>query len=407
VIRAILICLLAITGGNTLLHGQQRCMPNAQQSAMTEDKRLVREARLEEWIANNPVGWRTAGTIPVVFHVIYNTPEENISDLQIQSQVDALNRDMNALTPYPSRIPDEFRGREVTMDLRFCLATQDPAGQPTSGITRKQTDVVNFGLQAVSGGRRAVHYAQFGGQDAWDQDRYINIWVVSLGGFLGFAAFPDTGFPEEDGIILAPDAVGTVGSAVAPYDEGHTLTHELGHYFDLYHLWGPETGCFNDDFVEDTPPQENGYDSCPPHPQVSCGSPDMFMNFMDFVYDGCMAMFTQGQRDRLYAALNIYRPLLVQGNPPCAPLDGDPVQLGGVRVFFAPSQNAIVIADERPIADPVFLRLYSIDGKELWSGYWQSSFLTTIEANGLPTGMYIVMLDTATQKDTRKVLVYH
>lgn len=235
--------------------------------------------------------------IPVVVHVVYNTPVQNISDVQVQSQIAVLNEDFRKLNTDVSNTPDEFAPLAADVGIEFFLATVDPDGNPTNGITRTATDKKKFGLNDN------IKRTQDGGKDPWPTDKYLNLWTGNisyiLGELLGYAQFPG-GDPATDGVVINSKYFGREGSALAPFDGGRTATHEVGHWLNLRHIWG-DGGCGATDFVDDTPDAQSEYYGCPAYPSVSCGSSDMFMNFMDYVDDNCMVMFSQGQRERMLA----------------------------------------------------------------------------------------------------------
>jgi Pregnancy-associated plasma protein-A len=239
--------------------------------------------------------------IPVVVHVVSNTPQQNISDDQINSQIEVLNRDFRKLNPDKSQVPAVWQGLVADARVEFSLATSDPNGLPTSGITRRQTTVLGFSDDD------AVKFDATGGTDAWPSDRYLNMWVCELAfGLLGYAQFPG-GPPETDGVVITHSAFGTTGTASPPFHLGRTATHEIGHWLNLYHIWGDDgSGCFGSDEVDDTPNQGGGNLGCPTFPNLSCDNApngDMFMNYMDYVDDPCMVMFTLGQAVRMEACL--------------------------------------------------------------------------------------------------------
>jgi hypothetical protein len=244
-------------------------------------------------------------TIPVVVHVVYNNASENISDEDIHSQIAVLNRDFRKLNPDISQVPGVFQSFVADIGIEFCLSTLDPQGNPSNGITRTSTNHGPFYLE------NDVKYTAQGGQDVWDPDRFLNIWVCGLsGGLLGYAQPP--GMPSAtDGVVIDADYFGDL-SSLAPFDKGRTCTHELGHYFNLRHIWGDEPLCSLDDGVEDTPQQKGSNLGCPSFPLISgngaaCSgtSPGaMFMNYMDYTDDACMFMFTYGQKSLMRAALD-------------------------------------------------------------------------------------------------------
>ncbi len=239
-------------------------------------------------------------TLPVVVHVVYRTAAENISDAQIQSQIDALNRDYSAANPDKSTTPAPWTGLIVDSKIRFVLATKDPKGKATNGITRTKTKSTSFGTQDD------VKSTATGGANAWPADKYLNLWVCSLGGgLLGYAQFPG-GPAATDGVVILNTAFGTVGTAAAPFNLGRTAVHEVGHWLNLNHIWGDTNDCSGTDHVSDTPNAKMPNFGRPAFPHVTCNNApngDMFVNYMDYVDDAGMVMFTTGQVARMHATL--------------------------------------------------------------------------------------------------------
>jgi hypothetical protein len=249
-------------------------------------------------------------TIPVVVHVVYKTGAQNISDTQIQSQIDVLNEDFRELNTDISNVPAEFSGLTSDIRIEFQLAARDPDCNNTTGITRTSTTADDFDYDPYGStptARNPVKFSSSGGVDGWPPDEYLNIWVCNLSsGLLGYASFPAdlSTRPDEDGVVIDYQSFGNTGNVVSPFDLGRTATHEIGHWLNLRHIWGDGgSGCVATDYVDDTPNQEYYNFGCPAHPQTSCGSHDMFMNYMDYVDDDCMIMFTDGQSDRMDACL--------------------------------------------------------------------------------------------------------
>ncbi len=242
---------------------------------------------------------RALVTIPVVVHVVWNTTAENISDAQIQSQIDVLNADFRKLNADVANVPAAFASLAGDANIEFCLATIDPNGNPTTGITRTQTSVTAFGTNDQ------VKSSSTGGVNAWSRDQYLNIWVCDIsGGILGYAQFPG-GAASTDGVVCDFQYFGTIGTATAPFNKGRTATHEVGHWLNLFHIWGDDgTGCTGSDQVSDTPNAGGPNYGCPVFPKVSCTNGpngDMFMNYMDYSDDACMYMFSNGQISRMQA----------------------------------------------------------------------------------------------------------
>ncbi len=208
-------------------------------SAYEEHVRLLRRdpayrARRREigreiaaWIARyGDAGLRTGLIrIPVVVHVVYNTAAQNISDAQIHSQIDVLNRDYRRLNTDAVNTPAAFAGVAADARIEFALAVRDPNCGATTGITRTHTSVVDW-----SEGEDTMKSAATGGADQWDPDQYLNFWIVNYtGGLLGYGTFP--GMPANiEGVVVDYRAFGTVGTLTPGANLGRTASHEVGHY---------------------------------------------------------------------------------------------------------------------------------------------------------------------------------
>lgn len=238
-------------------------------------------------------------TIPVVVHVVYRVAAENISDAQVQSQIDVLNEDYRLLNADNVNTPALFAGLKADAEIQFCLAKQDPTGAATTGITRTVTTRTTFGTND------AVKSAATNGKAAWNTGAYLNIWVCNIGGgILGYAQFPG-GPVSTDGVVIDYRYFGRGGTAVAPFNKGRTGTHEVGHWLNLNHIWGDDgTACTGTDNVADTPNQADENYGCPTYPTASCSNTsDMYMNYMDYTDDACMYMFSAGQASRMRSVL--------------------------------------------------------------------------------------------------------
>jgi hypothetical protein len=285
-------------------------------------------ARIENLALDLKLGLRQArvGTfrIPVAVHIVYNTPEQEVSFSQVQSQIDALNRDYRAKAPEIANLPDPWKPLVGDPGIEFVLATTDPAGNATNGVDRRATDVPSFS------DNDAVKSVDTGGLAAWPADRYLNLWVCPMRDFLGYAQFPG-GPPETDGVVINYQAFGTVGTATAPFSLGRTAVHEIGHWLNLLHIWGDDgLGCSGTDNVDDTPNQAGPNTGIPSYPHVTCDNApdgDLFVNFMDYTDDAGMVMFTQGQVSRMRAVFDGPRASFEpepDGEP--QPPDGQPVE---------------------------------------------------------------------------------
>ena len=228
-----------------------------------------------------------AVSIPVVVNVVYKTGAQNVSDAQIQSQIDVLNDDFRRT----NSDADNTWSQAADTQIEFCLASVDPNGNPTSGIRRKSTNKPSWQANDGMKGNQ--------GLTPWDPSSYLNIWVCNLsGGLLGYAQFPG-GPSATDGVVVDYAYFGTIGTATAPFDLGRTCTHEVGHYLNLRHIWG-DGGCSVDDFVSDTPVSDGPNYGCALG-HVSCGTVDMVQNYMDYTNDNCMNLFSDGQASRMAA----------------------------------------------------------------------------------------------------------
>ena len=309
--------------------------------------------KMEKNILSKPLNYnKQSMTIPVVFHVLYNTSVQNISDNQIMSQLNVLNEDFNRTNSDAFNTPTDFAAIVSSMQINFCLAKRTPNGTPTTGIIRQQTNTSSFALFDTS-----IHYNSLGGSDAWDSQKYLNIWISNIsGGILGWAQFPDAGNINTDGVVIDYRHFGTTGTAISPYDLGRTTTHEVGHYFNLFHIWG-DNNCGND-WVSDTPIQEEANFGCKTHPHVSCNnSGDMFMNFMDYTNDNCMNSFTLGQRNRVWNSINMYRSDLLTSDG-CNPVIPSTADAGIIKIL---EPTSIMSGCNNPIYPKVVIKNYSSD----------------------------------------------
>ena len=233
-----------------------------------------------------------------------------MSDAQIQSQIDVLNKDFRFLNADTLDGMHPYRSRAADTRIEFCLATRDPNGNPTTGITRTQTSEVAWNAFDEDEADNIKSSAN-GGKDNWDPTQYLNMYIVKFDSvLLGFATFPEelATSPNLDGVVIRYEAFGTSGTAgLGGFEKnmgGRTATHEVGHWLNLRHIWGDDS-CGND-FVSDTESAEGANYGCPTFPHKasnSCGTGsdgEMFMNYMD---DKCMNMFTSGQGERMTAAI--------------------------------------------------------------------------------------------------------
>lgn len=252
------------------------------------------DAFVHDYISNNPKTDQVY-IIPVVFHVVHNYGEENISYEQIVDAVEYINTDYRLQRSDTTQIHSAFKNIAADTHIEFRLARIDPWGECTIGVTRTVSDAT------YAGGEDAKEAAP-----TWPPDKYLNVWTVNtLGnGAAGWSYYPGTAPYGYDGIILLHDYVGPSGTSTGSH--GSVLTHEAGHYLNLPHPWGStndpglQSNCDMDDGIEDTP-NTIGHTSCNVN-AVSCESLDNVQNFMEYSY--CYKMFTYGQSDVMRATLN-------------------------------------------------------------------------------------------------------
>ena len=233
--------------------------------------------------------------IPVVVHVLYNNASQNISDALIKSQIEALNRDFRRQNADSVKTPARFQAVAADIEIEFYLATVDPKGRGTNGIIRKQTSVANwFNNDKIKSSAQ-------GGDDPWESQNYLNIWVGKLISGAGYSSAPGSD-GNKDGVVINYSAFGS-SDANGYYNMGRTATHEVGHWLGLKHIWG-DAQC-GDDGISDTPTQGWYTQTCPTGFQSTCNNGDlgdMYMNYMDYTPDACMNLFTEGQKRKMRTA---------------------------------------------------------------------------------------------------------
>lgn len=343
-------------------------------------------------------------TIPVVVHVLYNSSNQNISEEQIQSQLLVLNNDFNFKNSNAVTIPTVFKSKAGIANFNFCLAA----------VVRQTTSIVSFDMND------AMKFNKSGGSDAWDANKYLNIWVCNLKGrALGYSSAP--GFPANlDGVVINFTSFGTKGTAAAPFNLGRTGTHEIGHWLGLKHIWGDDD-CGSDD-IDDTP-QQRGYNyGCPGFPRTNncttTADGEMFMNYMDFTNDACMSLFTQGQVKKM-------RGLFARGNfknsflnaPACSysgPAEGpvvivppqenekDEIEL---RVYPNPTGDFINInvKAERLLATNSFAELYNANGKKVYNISLTQN-VSRLSLQHLASGIYYLNVYTGDVRKRVKIM---
>lgn len=298
---------------------------------------------ITDFIAQHPNGYNPKAviTIPVVFHVVLSPTEQTgFLDSRCIENIGTLNTDFSGASTHS--MGAFSASLKANCDIQFCLATISPTGAATSGIERRDYTGADW-----AAGDNGVKQFSGGGLDAWDPTKYLNIWVCNLEtGLLGYGTYP-TSLDDFYGLVIEFEATGTTG-ALPPYDLGGTATHEIGHCFNLPHIWGDLGACSLDDGFNDTPIQESSTSGNPASPLLDAcqtASPGiMFMNYMDYVDDIAYANFSPDQKivmQALFAPGGVLEPLTLSnkcGVPLVADFNGVPsvpltVNQGGTVTF--------------------------------------------------------------------------
>ncbi|MEZ4936732.1 MAG: T9SS type A sorting domain-containing protein [Crocinitomicaceae bacterium] len=403
---------------------QNKCLSHDHHEQMVQfdPNTAIRKQQMEDftnqWIQNHSGNAKSRAaiyTIPVVVHVVYNTAGQNVSDAQILTQIDVLNKDFQLMNSDSLQPSHPFWQYTANSQIEFCLASRDPQGNFTTGITRTQTQVVSFN------GNGDVKFSSTGGADNWDPTQYLNLWVCDLGasgGTLGYATFPSDlqSYPAEDGVVIHYECFGTIGTAgQGNYQYNHlgrTATHEVGHWLNLSHIWGDNQPNCGDDFVADTEPCDepnSGYPSFPLDPNNPCGTGpngEMYMNYMDYVDDDAMVMFTFGQSQRMHAALNGPRNAITSSNGCGAPL-GIEESLFAQSFELYPNPNKGQFTIQFPMENSIGaeIKVYNLVGAEVKT--ISVSKMKTVQADlsNLEDGVYYLKMNSSKAGIAKKIVI--
>lgn len=401
---------------SVLVHAQRECATSIymqEQKALHPDllqsipqnEQFIRQQLLKNISNAKTTLTKTILRIPVVVHVLYHASASPISEAQVKSQLDALNRDFNRTNSDTINTPQRFKPFAANVQIEFVLASTDPKGRATTGIIRKQTPVKEWEMDDK------IKFSAHGGDDAWDSKSYLNIWVGNLRRFLGYASVVG-GPANKDGLVITTSAFGTINVS-PPYHLGRTVVHEAGHWLGLKHIWG-DSYC-GDDFVDDTPVQGSFTSGCPSGFRTSCSNEawgDMYMNYMDFTADVCMNLFTIKQKERM-------RSLFAEGGPRHSLLFSKGLNAPWTDEVSLPEESAAPAQFQlypNPVRDALAMN-FSFDatwvGKEVSiiniSGLAVKKFLITrhllsINVSSLTKGIYIIEAQNGKQKIRKKIV---
>lgn len=343
-------------------------------------------------------------TIPVVVHILYNSPEQNISNEQVYSQIEILNQDYQRLNPDTGNTPDRFKDRAADIGFEFCLAEYDPEGNLTTGITRTATTIEEIGST------EKYYYDSEGGKTIWNPKQYLNIWVCEIGNdILGFTYLPGTTIDANDGVVIDYRNFGTSGTASSPYDGGRTTTHEVGHWFNLQHPWGNQQSCNVDDGVDDTPLQLGPNSGCPQIFRTSCNNSedggDIFMNYMDYTVDACQNLFTQGQKERMLDIIENYRNDLLYSSG-CVT---DSSYLSSTLQFNAypnPTSGSTTIRIRLTELSDIKIHIFNLSGQlvKSWEMENYASGNIEFDVSEIGSGVFIIQLEHGSHAEHFKLV---
>ena len=358
-------------------------------------------------------------TIPVVFHVVYNTPTQNLHDSLVYSQLEVMNNDYRRTNADTVNTRVVFDSIAVDTRIEFCLANVDPLGNFTTGINRVQTTTTNFATAPLD---NAIKSTAAGGVDPWPTDQYLNIWICDMYFFgnplvLGYAQFPGED-SLTDGLVLTYQHTGyrPWDAAASPANLGRTASHEVGHYLGLRHIWG-DGDCDSTDYVTDTPNADAASQQICTLTNNTCNDateqywngfdpPDMLENYMDYSTDACMNMFSQGQSDRMWSFLNTSRASLLTSTK-CSGLVGleESFLASSLIVYPNPSKGMFTLEwpgevqfEKLELVDLLGKVVVKYDLSNVYAKY-------VVNASHLKEGIYFIRIVNELDVVTSKILI--
>ena len=372
-------------------------------SSQTDYYRFLSNKENELFSVSDKIDLRDEITIPVVFHVFNRKDSDfKVRVPDIYEQLDLLNKAFSAGNYDLKYVPDSFTGLIGNPGINFCIGKKEDSGKIIKGILFYETNEKNFADQYIEGDnkRMKIKHNSFGGSDLWDPAKYINVWIGEMAYNNGTSTFPgiEPEYSNEEGIVL------NIKNLKGGSKQKKVIVHEMGHYFDLYHIWGNEPGCEDDDGVDDTPLQDNYYTGCPVGDKFSCGSLDMYMNFMDYTDDNCSLMFTKGQVERMRASINIYRKTLTENNSLC---DARVVTDLFEVIKLYQYDNSISLVKGFMTDNNIDVAVFNISGQKVYSGKIDKrETVKNIRYIFFDPGIYLVQLRSGNNYNTKKIIVF-
>lgn len=384
----------------------------------------------------------TVYRIPVVFHIVYKNQSQNLDDSIIQNQLQVLNDAFRHRHSDTSNIRPVFKPFAGDTYIEFYLATTDPNGNPTTGITRTQTNVTRFGdfvNDTTFNSLERIKKTTEGGIDPWDTEKYLNIWIGDIGDstlatpfLLGYAPPPTNPLPPNwkdsgiddwgtiiDGVVIQYHAIGTNNPHTADLNglaiSGRILVHEVGHYLGLRHISGDAQGtakactAAGDDGINDTPPQAQQSTmkaTCPLALQNTCTTttndlPDMWENYMDYSNDKCQALFTNGQATHMRVVLENQRSKLI--NYQATSIANYMLQNNEAVIYPQPASNTINIDYKGDINS---VTLYNMLGQDILSE--TNNKISSLDVSNVINGNYIIRIQTNNGASiSKRIVIQH
>jgi hypothetical protein len=413
---------------------QEKCATTAAyhkylQDPVQQQALQMAESKAREWLSNaqnqNAASLMRNSVIriPVVVHVLYKNAAQNIPDSLIHSQIQVLNECFRKQNPNYANTRAIFDTLGADTEIEFCLAAEDPAGYPTTGIIRKQAPS-NAQFDPLFGFDNMKKPSK-GGDTAWANTTYLNIWVgdMSIANqtfVLGYATFPGA-HPALDGIVIQFSYFGKYSKQGFL---GKTTVHEVGHWLGMRHIWAdddnvqnPQTVyCDSTDFVDDTPnagPKSNSNcdltkNTCSAESAFwgNLDPPDMVENYMDYSSDACMTMFTKGQKARMYSFLSTdpARLAITTSTALCQ----SPVGLlesetdSRFTVYPVPAQNSLTV--KIVSGKGTVISMLSSDGRLMLLKTAESD-ITVLDVSNCLKGFYFLKIENSKHTVVKKVLL--